>query len=168
MSTEENKEAIRRFFNDVVNQGNLTLIEQIIAPEHVDTVRRLILLIHTAFPDFHVTLEDQIAEGEKVAAMFTASGTHQGETTFLSEGPLPAFVSPELPFKRQETWSGRSPDTSTSNPDEHIVTLPASWQQLSYTGTRVFHVVNGKIISYWGGWTSESERFTEWLWALHR
>jgi predicted ester cyclase len=36
-------------------------------------------MIHTAFPDLHFTLEDMIAEGDKVAYRFTARGTHMGD-----------------------------------------------------------------------------------------
>lgn len=169
MSIAENKEVIRRLFEEVVNQKNLKRTEQVVAPEHVDIVKRLILLVHTAFPDFHVTLEDQIAEDDKVAAMFTASGTHQGITTFFFEGTLPIFHSSELSSKRSVTWPASNLDTLTPTSNEQqLTTLPASWQQFSYVGVKVFRIENGKIIDYWGGWSSESERFTNWLFALHR
>jgi predicted ester cyclase len=35
--------------------------------------------IHSAFPDARVTIEDQVAEGDKVVSRYTVSGTHQGE-----------------------------------------------------------------------------------------
>ena len=70
---------------------NLAAIEEFIAPNHIDHAagavgspvgpegsRQLIGMMLTAFPDMHVTIEDMIAEGDKVVVRFTERGTQQG------------------------------------------------------------------------------------------
>jgi predicted ester cyclase len=48
-------------------------------PKLIDTFRQFATEMHTAFPDAHIEVEDMIAEGDKVTARVTMSGTHQGE-----------------------------------------------------------------------------------------
>ena len=91
MSAEENKAIYRRYVEEVSNEGNLDLVDEIFAryvshqPDgHTEErgpedVKRFIGEFHQAFPDFHCTIEDQIAEGDKVATRWTIRGTHQGE-----------------------------------------------------------------------------------------
>ncbi len=78
MSAEENKALVRRYFEDIANAAKLAVAAEIITSEHVADVQQLTTTLHTAFPDFHIVIEDQIAEGAKVVTRFTASGTHQG------------------------------------------------------------------------------------------
>ena len=91
MSTEENKTLIRRFFEEVYTKKNLAAIGEFIAPNHIDHAvsaagspagpegsRQLIGMMLTAFPDLHYTVEDMIAEGDKVAFRMTMRGTQQG------------------------------------------------------------------------------------------
>jgi steroid delta-isomerase-like uncharacterized protein len=91
MSTKDNKALIRRFFEEVYTQKNLAAIEELIAPNHIDHSasaagsldgpegsRHLIGMMLTAFPDLHVTIEDMIAEGDKVVVRMTMHGTQQG------------------------------------------------------------------------------------------
>ncbi len=78
MSTEENKALVRRQIEDVWNNGNrdamLTYWDEIPAADllHGHT------LLHSAFPDFHITIEDMIAGGDKVVTRMLFHGTHQG------------------------------------------------------------------------------------------
>jgi predicted ester cyclase len=89
MSAEENKTIVRRFLEEVVNTGNLALADRFIAPlihDHnagteplgLEAYKRHILAVRTTYPDFQVTIEDLIAEGEKVVARVTGHGTHLG------------------------------------------------------------------------------------------
>ena len=90
MSTEDNKALMRRFLEEVFNKQNLAAIDEFIAPSHVDHTlppflpatpegtKRAIGMFLTAFPDVHLTVEDMIAEGDKVVARLTVSGTQQG------------------------------------------------------------------------------------------
>ena len=79
MTLEENKALVRRYFEEIGNQGNLTVVSEIVKAEAVADVQRLTTTLHIAFPDFHIVIEHQIAEGDLVATHFTASGTHTGE-----------------------------------------------------------------------------------------
>jgi len=91
MSTEENKTLMRRFFEEVYTKKNLTAIGELIAPTHIDHAaaaaglpdgpegsRQAIGMMLTGFPDLHVTVEDMIAEGDKVVVRMTMRGTQQG------------------------------------------------------------------------------------------
>ncbi len=92
MSTEENKAIFRRLMEEVFTQGNLDEIDELISPDWVnidpslpeelhgrDGARQLITMWRAGFSDFELTIDDMIAEGDKVAARFTFSGTHSGE-----------------------------------------------------------------------------------------
>jgi len=90
MSVEENKALIRRFYEEVFNKKNLAAIDEFYAPNHVDHTlppglpvspegtKQAIAMTLTALPDLHLTIEDMIAEGDKVVTWFTTHGTQQG------------------------------------------------------------------------------------------
>ena len=90
-SEEENKAHYRRTFEEVFNQGNLALVDELVAPDFLDhevppgmnnrgpdSTRQLVTMLRTAFPDLHFTIEDLVAEGDTVAGRVTMSGTHLG------------------------------------------------------------------------------------------
>ena len=90
MSTVENKAIVRRFFEGF-NKWNMDVIRKTLAPDHVHhqppypDVTSLDDFIEgesawtTAFPDAIVTIEDLVAEGDKVAGRVTFRGTHKGD-----------------------------------------------------------------------------------------
>ena len=89
--TEDNKALNRRFVEEVINQGNIEAIDELIDPGVVDHAappgvptgregaKQFFAIVRSAFPDLHHTIEDMIAEGDKVVMRSTWSGTHQGE-----------------------------------------------------------------------------------------
>ena len=93
MSTEANKAIARRFLEEVFGQGKLAVADEILAPDHVDHgpgalpgtppgpegSKMLVTVYRNAFPDIHFTIDEQIAEGEKVVTRWTGHGTHKGE-----------------------------------------------------------------------------------------
>ena len=92
MPTEEENEAIfRRYVEEVFNQGNLEVAHEIFDRYVADQpdgstlergpedVRRFVGVLHSAFPDMHVSIDDQIARGDKVVNRITVRGTHQRE-----------------------------------------------------------------------------------------
>jgi steroid delta-isomerase-like uncharacterized protein len=97
MSTEENKAIAQREIAELYNHtGNLDVADEIYAPDFVghdptqpedlrglDAARQFAATQRTAFPDLSCTIEDQVAEGDKVVTRFSAHGTHQGETEEL-------------------------------------------------------------------------------------
>jgi len=86
MTAEEHKAIARRFFDEVWNQQKLEAIDDIFTPTVVfngqsvarDIFRQVVAARRTAFPDIHVTVEDQVAEGDRVSTRRTWRGTHQG------------------------------------------------------------------------------------------
>jgi predicted ester cyclase len=89
MSLEENKAIMRRVIEQILNQGELSVIDELFAPTFVDRsspdqppgpegVRAYIAAVRAGFPDLRVDIDDLIAEGDKVVVRTTWQGTHQG------------------------------------------------------------------------------------------
>jgi steroid delta-isomerase-like uncharacterized protein len=89
MSTEQNKANARRGFEEVWNQGKLAVVDELTDPNVVlhdptmtmhgsEQFKQFVMMYLSAFPDAHFTVEDQIAEGDKVVTRYTARGTHRG------------------------------------------------------------------------------------------
>jgi steroid delta-isomerase-like uncharacterized protein len=89
--SDENK-AIARGALEAFGSGDVDRLEELIAPDVVDHdpynpfaseglegVKKGVNMYREAFPDLQFTIEDQIAEGDKVATRWTGTGTHQGE-----------------------------------------------------------------------------------------
>ena len=92
MSAEENKALVRRFIEEVINEGNMATIDELVDPDWVDHdpsspeeirgiegAKQFYGDFRSAFPDIQVTIEEQVAEGDKVVTLWTFRGTHQGE-----------------------------------------------------------------------------------------
>ena len=89
--SEENKALCRRFYAEVMNQGNLGLVDELCSadfvdheefpgvPSGVEGVKQFVTIFRTAFPDLSFTMEDMIAEGDKVTIRGTIVGTHKGD-----------------------------------------------------------------------------------------
>lgn len=91
VSEADNKALIRRWFEEVWNQGRERLVEQLRSPNTVSTglgeaggerrgnesFRAFYSNMRRAFPDLRIRIEDIIAEGDKVAVRITAEGTHR-------------------------------------------------------------------------------------------
>ena len=124
MLTETNKTVSRRFLEEVWNKGNLALLNEIIAKDHINSgpgtlpglptgpegTKQLVMVYRNAFPDVHFTIDEQIAEGDKVMTRWTGHGTHQGE----------------------------------------LVGIPATGKSSTVTGIAVDRIVDGKIVESWG------------------
>jgi len=98
MPTEENKAIFRKFVEDVMNHGNLPVVDELFAPEFIghiglppvpsmsrEGVKALFSMYHYAFSDFHATIELLMAEGDKVVGLLTVSGTHTGNFAGISQ-----------------------------------------------------------------------------------
>jgi steroid delta-isomerase-like uncharacterized protein len=123
--SEENKAVVRRFIEEVWNNGNLEAIDELISEDHVDHdpaqaggaggregARAFVEVYRKAFPDAHIELGELIGEGDLVAGPWHATGTHQGELMGIAP-------------------SGRS---------------------ISITGMGMDRVVNGQIVESWANW----------------
>lgn len=78
MSTEANKEMIRRQIEEVWNQHNASKIADFWGDETLAQITHTHEELITAFPDTHLTIDDLLAEGDKVVLRATISGTHEG------------------------------------------------------------------------------------------
>src|SRR5262245_23553413 len=103
---EDNKALVRRWVDEVWNKRNMAAIEDFLAPTYVghasgvpdakgpDGFRQRHAALSTAFPDFRFTVEEIIAEGDKVAMRNTLRGTHRGEFMGIA------------PTGKEMTWTG--------------------------------------------------------------
>jgi steroid delta-isomerase-like uncharacterized protein len=93
MSAEENKAMHRRLMEEAFSQGNMDVVDEIIAPDYVhhfpddpeggvrgpEGMKDLMGSFRSAFPDIQATIEEQVAEEDKMVMRYTARGTHEGE-----------------------------------------------------------------------------------------
>jgi len=123
MSTEQNKALIGRFIEELFNRGNMSLADEMLAPDFVDReqlppgipndregVKVLTTMLRGAFPDFKATIDDILAEGDKVVVRMTWSGTHKGE----------------------------------------FMGIPATGKRVSFGVIDIIRIAGGKLVEHWG------------------
>ncbi len=91
MSLENSKANMRRFYEEVMNKGNFSVIDELSSDNAIDHSRlpgfpqgkegtkQLMGMFRSAFPDLKATVEDIVGESDKLIARVTVSGTHKGE-----------------------------------------------------------------------------------------
>jgi steroid delta-isomerase-like uncharacterized protein len=90
--SEENKSLVRHLIEEVWDRGDFGVVDELVASEYVghspsvatetrgtEGYKQFFVGLRTAFPDLRFTVEDQIADGDRVVSRWTARGTHQGE-----------------------------------------------------------------------------------------
>lgn len=117
--SEQNKAMVRKLFEETVNKGDLTVIEQSFASDFIyhgdpqfngaDGVKNLVRMFRGGFPDINITIEDQMAEGDMVVTRYTGRGTHTGE----------------------------------------LMGIPATGKTATVTGISIMRVVDGKCVEEW-------------------
>jgi len=122
MGTQENKASARRFLEEVVNRGNVSIMDEFASPSFIDHTappgvpagnegfKVFITMFRTAFPDLRYTIDDEIAEGDRVVQRATASGTMKGD--FLG--------------------------------------MPASGKTATWSEIHITRFENGKAVEHWG------------------
>jgi steroid delta-isomerase-like uncharacterized protein len=110
MTVEENKALDRRMV-EAWDKGNMAVMDELLAPNFVhhsappgvtpdrEGFKQFASMLHTAFPDFRFTVEDVVAEGDKVATRATCRGTHKGE--YMGIAPTGKQVTWTLIFIRR-------------------------------------------------------------------
>jgi steroid delta-isomerase-like uncharacterized protein len=105
--SEQNKALARRAIEEVWNQGKLAVIDELTAANAMfhdpsvpggkftgpEGVKQFVQIYRGAFPDVRLTINDQIAEGDKVVTRWTATGTHKGELMGIAPTNKPATVT---------------------------------------------------------------------------
>jgi predicted ester cyclase len=107
MPTEDNKRLGRRLIEELWGKGNLGFADEVVAPDFVadiaglpepvhgpEGVRQLVTMFRSAMPDLRETIEDQVAEDDKVTNLIRFSGTHQGE--MLGIAPTGKHITVEV------------------------------------------------------------------------
>jgi steroid delta-isomerase-like uncharacterized protein len=88
----DNKAIVRRLYEEVWNKRRIELVDEIISPSHAlhdpnvsgsaigpEAYKRQVTLFVTSFPDLRFSIEDVVAEKEKLVVAWTISGTHKRE-----------------------------------------------------------------------------------------
>lgn len=120
---EANKAVARRWIEEIWNNGNLSVIDEIVAEDYIDHdpaapgaptdregVKSGVTEFRRAFPDAHFAVDAMMAEGDRVVVPLTFTGTHQGE----------------------------------------IHGAPATGKQVTWKGIFIYRIQNGKIAERWG------------------
>lgn len=90
--SEANKHVVRRLFDELWNQGNLSVADEVFTPNYTqhdsatpdlgrgpESERKRANLYRSAFPDLRLTIENIISEGDTVMARWSCQATHKGE-----------------------------------------------------------------------------------------
>ena len=120
--SEQNKDLARRFYEEVLNRGDIDRVDELCTadivdheappgtPEGIEGVKMFARMMREGFPDLRVTVEDIVAEGDRVAARAQFTGTHQGE----------------------------------------FMGVPPSGNRVEYEAIDIVRVVDGKAAEHWG------------------
>jgi predicted ester cyclase len=123
MSVEGNKALIRRVLDEAINQGNVDIIDELIASPcasqngngtvnevGLQHIKQIIKMFRKAFPNLQVTVDEQIAKGDKVVTRWTLRGTHMDE----------------------------------------LLGLPPTGRQITVGGVAISRISAHKLVDYWG------------------
>jgi steroid delta-isomerase-like uncharacterized protein len=120
MPAQDNKAAVRRFYDEVINGRNVEIVDELLTADSVDHTfgsqgleasKQFFGMLFQAFPDLRAEVHDVIAEGELAAARVTYSGSHEGEFIGIPATGRQARVSGVDFFRMQdgrqaEHWGG--------------------------------------------------------------
>lgn len=121
MSTEENKTIVRRYFEEVHNERKYDVLDEIFnASWDIEAYKQGNRMFHSAFSEYHITIEDQIAEDDKVVTRWTGRSRHLGNFT-SPYGDIPAT-------DKQMSLSGITIDRVENN------RIVERWYQVDFFG----------------------------------
>ena len=121
MASEESKANMRRIPLEIFNQGNLAVVDEVVAPDYIEHalpsgfpsglegLKVFVSAVRAAFPDYHYTIDDEVTEGDTVVQRLTARGTMTG-----------GFMG-----------------------------MPATGKSASWTEIHIARVANGKLTEHW-------------------
>jgi steroid delta-isomerase-like uncharacterized protein len=104
-STADNKAIVRQYLEEAWNQRNLGILDQLTAPNYArylsgqvspldrESQKQRIASFHQGLPDVHLTVEDMVAEGDKVVFRITIRGIHQGALMGVPPTGKPVTIS---------------------------------------------------------------------------
>jgi predicted ester cyclase len=114
MTNHLNKDAIRRFFDEVWAKGNLAVIEEVYHHDFVDhdpngpsvgtrALRRAIETYRNELPDLQFIIEDLLAEGDKVITRWRARATRHGKAIDITGIRIDRFENGKI-AEEWENW----------------------------------------------------------------
>lgn len=119
MSVQETKNLINRLYEEIFNQGNIAVVDEIIAADYhshepegthgLAEFKQEVPAFRAAFPDLEFTLEEIVVSGDRVCHRWTARGTHEGE----------------------------------------LMGVPPTGREVTLTGTTIERIEDGKIAESW-------------------
>lgn len=85
-----NEEVMRRFIEEAINNGDFSVLSEVIHPNYVyrspdqelygpDGLEGLFAAYRAAFPDLNIEIEELIVAGDKTVMSFAFTGTHKGD-----------------------------------------------------------------------------------------
>ena len=101
MAAQDNKALTRRYVDEAFNKGNMAVIDEVIATNYtvhpmppdrrpgIEGERDFVRMVRAEWPDLQITVDDQVAEGDKVVTRWTVRATHTQSVT-SPYGSLPA------------------------------------------------------------------------------
>ncbi len=113
MSIEENKAVVQRIWKELIIEGRTESVDELIASDYAyhgsggfelrgrEGFRQYLAWLHTSFPDLQCTLDDIIAEGEKIVTFYTAKATHKTNKPVRFQG---VTISRLADGKEVEAW----------------------------------------------------------------
>jgi len=100
VSVVENKALVQRYLDQVWSKGLVDLLDELYDPGFtggnyggVPGLKAAVTSYRKSFPDLHFTIEDAVAEGERIAYRWIARGTHQGEFAGIAPTDRPITVT---------------------------------------------------------------------------
>ena len=104
MTIEEQNLAIaKRYYQEIMNDANMATIDELMSPNFMFTIpthpepyygpegfKQLVNMLHGAFPDVHLHVEQVLVEGDTVVGHWKGSGTHTGSAIHTVMGDIPA------------------------------------------------------------------------------
>jgi predicted ester cyclase len=123
MMTEDIAAPLRRLIHEVINEGKVEVIDDLMPPDFIEHevlppgisqnregVKQLFAALRQAFPDLEATIEDEIVQGDKVVVRMTCRGSQHGE----------------------------------------FFGIPPTGRQVSYLVIDIVRVAEGRIVEHWG------------------
>jgi steroid delta-isomerase-like uncharacterized protein len=124
MSAEANKAIVRRFYEEIFSQGKLELAAELFTADYVnhdsgsppggwphgpEGIHTVVGMYRSAFPDTQFTIDDQIAEGDRVVTRWSARGTNNGSLMGMPPSGRPISITGIsierfVDGKMAETW----------------------------------------------------------------
>jgi predicted ester cyclase len=113
MSIEENKAIVQRIWKEVLNEGKTEKSNELVANDYayhgpgdheikgIVGLKKFITWLHTSFPNIHFTVDDLIAEGDRVVSFYTMKGTHKSNKQLKEQGII---ISRVVNGKVVEDW----------------------------------------------------------------